>query len=154
MMNADAQKYWNEFLILNPAIPADTPYQVWFFGNTAEMALELAELVIEGRKFATGSLVAVNELKPEEAPIPGGYSVVTDFHGVPLCVVQTTEIRHLPFEEVDAQFASDEGEGDQSLEYWREVHWRYFTREAHELGLEFDKRSLVCCERFRLLYPR
>jgi len=71
-----------------------------------------------------------------------------------MCVIQTTEIRHLPFEDVDAQFASDEGEGDQSLEYWREVHWSYFTREAAELGLDFDKRSLVCCERFRLLHPK
>jgi len=63
-MNADAKKYWNEFLLLNPAIPADTPYQIWFFGNTVEMALELVELVIEGKKTATGSLVAVNKLKP------------------------------------------------------------------------------------------
>ncbi|MBK8465785.1 MAG: ASCH domain-containing protein [Chloracidobacterium sp.] len=152
-MNADVQKYWNEFLILNPAILKDTPFQAWFFGNTAEMALELAQLVIESKKFATASLVAVNDLKPEEAPIPDGYSVVTDFHGVPLCVIQTVEIKHLPFEEVDAQFAADEGEGDQSLEYWRDVHWRYFTREAAELSIDFNKRSLVCCERFLLLYP-
>ncbi len=153
-MNAAIEKYWDEFLILNPAIPKDTLYQVWFFGNTVEMALELAELVIEGKKFATASLAAVNEIKAEEAPIPDGYSVITDFHGFPMCVIQTIEIRHLPFEEVDSQFASDEGEGDQSLEYWRDVHWRYFLREAAELGLDFDKRSLVCCERFRLLHPK
>ena len=153
-MNADVQKYWNEFLILNSAIPKDTPYQVWFFGNTVEMALELARLVIKGKKFATASLAAVNDIKPEEAPIPDGYSAVTDFHGVPMCVIQTAEIRHLPFEEVDFQFASDEGEGDQSLEYWRDVHWRYFTREAVELGIDFNERSVVCCERFRLLYPK
>lgn len=79
--------------------------------------------------------------------------VVTDFHGVPLCVIQTVEIKHLPFEEVDAQFAADEGEGDQSLEYWRDVHWRYFTREAAELSIDFNKRSLVCCERFLLCIP-
>ncbi|MFN0278751.1 MAG: ASCH domain-containing protein [Pyrinomonadaceae bacterium] len=153
-MNAAVQKYWNEFLILNPTVPKDSFYQVWFFGNTVEMALELAELVIEGKKFATASLASVNEIKPEQAPIPDGYSVVTDFHGVPMCVIRTVEIRHLPFEDVDAQFAWDEGEGDQSLEYWRDVHWRYFTREAVALSLDFDDRSLVCCERFRLLYPK
>ncbi len=152
-MNTAVQKYWDEFLILNPALPKDTPYQSWFFGNTAEMAFELAELVIAGKKFATASLVSVNEADPEKAPIPYGYSVVTDFHGVPMCVVLTVEIRHLPFEEVDAQFASDEGEGVRSLEYWKDVHWRYFTREAAELGIDFNKRSIVCCERFRLLYP-
>lgn len=148
------QKYWGEFIMLDPAIPKDTLYQVWYFGNTVEMASELVELVIEGKKFATASLAAVNEIKPEQAPIPAGYSVVTDFHGVPMCVIQTVEIRHLPFEEVDAQYASDEGQGDQSLEYWRDGHWRYFTREAAELGLVFDERAIVCCERFRLLYPK
>ncbi len=153
-MSAANQKYWNTFLSLNPAIPKDTLYQVWFFGNTEKMALELAELVIQGKKFATASLVAVNNIRPEAAPIPDGYSVVTDFHGVPMCAIQTVEIRHLLFEEVDSQFASDEGEGDQSLEYWRDVHSRYFTREAEELGIDFNKRSLVCCERFRLLYPK
>lgn len=153
-MNAAVQKFWDEFLILNPALQKDTLYQVWYFGNTVKMALELAELVIQGKKIATASLAAVNKIKPEDAPIPNGYSIVTDFHGVPLCVIQTVEIRHLPFEEVNSQFASDEGEGDQSLEYWRDVHWRYFTQEAGEFGIDFDKRSLVCCERFRLLYPK
>lgn len=150
-MNIAVQKYWNEFLILNSSVPKDTPFQVWFFGNTPEMALELAGLVISGKKFATASLASVNEIKPEETPEPDGYSVVTDFHGSPLCVIQTVEIRHLPFDEVDEQFASDEGEGDQTLEYWREVHRRYFAREAAELGLDFDEKSIVCCERFRLL---
>lgn len=150
-MNA-AQKYWNDFLVVCPSIPRDAPFQTWYFGNTPEMAKELAELVISGKKFATASFAAVNEIKPDEAPIPDGYSVVTDFEGTPKCVIQTTEIRHVPYNKVDAQFAADEGEGDQSLEYWREVHWQYFSREATEFGIDFDETSLICCERFKLLY--
>ena len=153
-MNIAAQKYWDEFLGINPAIASHTTYQVWHFGNTQEMALELASLVVSGRKFATASLAAVNEIKPDETPIPDGYSVVTDFEGNPMCVIQTVEIKHLPFNEVDAQFAADEGEGDQTLAYWRDVHWRYFTREASELGLDFNEHSVVCCERFKLLYSQ
>jgi uncharacterized protein YhfF len=56
--------------------------------------------------------------------------------------------------EVDAQFAFDEGEGDQTLEYWRKVHWLYFTKEVAELNVEFNEKSLVACERFKLLYPK
>ena len=143
--------FWAKFCQENPNVPIETPYQVWFFGNSSEMAQELTKLVISGKKIATASLLAVNQLKPEIAPIDGGYSVVTDFEGNPMCVIQTTEIRHLPFDEVDAKFAFDEGEGDQTLEYWREVHWRYFTKEVAELGIEFNEESLVCCERFKLL---
>ncbi len=154
MKSEAVENFWKEFCEANPRINPETPYQVWFFGNSPEMARKLAELVISGKKTATASLVAVNEMTPEIAPINDGYSVFTDFEGNPRGVIQTTEIRQLPFTEVDAQFAFDEGEGDQSLEYWRDVHWRYFTKEAAELNLEFNEKSLVCCERFELLFPK
>jgi uncharacterized protein YhfF len=118
------------------------------------MAAELASLVIEGKKTGTASLVRMNELQPENAPQPDGYSVVTDFNGRPLCVIRTTEIEHVPFEEVDARFAADEGEGDLSLDYWRRVHHDYFQKEAEANGFEFDERSMICCERFKLVFPR
>lgn len=152
-MNDSIKQFWREFCETNNVNP-ETLYQVWYFGNSSEMAKELAGLVISGKKIATASLVAVNEIKPETAPINDGYSVVTDFESNPLCVIQTIEIRHLPFEEVEAEFAYDEGEGDQSLEYWRDGHWRYFTKEAAELGIEFNEKSLICCERFRFLFPK
>jgi uncharacterized protein YhfF len=118
------------------------------------MASELVGLVLSGRKTATASLLVMNKLNPADAPRPDGFSVVTDFDGYPLCVLQTTEIRHLPFDDVDEQFAADEGEGDLSYDYWRRVHWDYFSREAAINGFEFDGSSIVCCERFRVLYPR
>lgn len=145
--------FWQNFCEAS-GTNADTSYQVWFFGNSSEMARELAELVISGKKTATASLVAVNKITPEIAPIADGYSVVTDFEGNPFGVIQTTEIRHLPFDEVDAQFAFDEGEGDQTLEYWRDVHWQYFKKEAAELNIEFNEKSLICCERFKLLFSK
>lgn len=147
------QKFWEEFCGANPQTDSAAPYQVWHFGNSSEMAEELADLVIAGKKFATASLADVNTIKPDEAPIADGYSVVTDFQGNPLCVIQTTEILHIPFNAVEAQFASDEGEGDQSLEYWRRVHSEYFLRESKSLKIEFNEDSLICCERFKLLFP-
>jgi uncharacterized protein YhfF len=150
----EIEDFWQEFCRNKPEINTDTPFQTWFFGNTGAMAKELGELVMSGKKTATASLVSINEMKPEIAPIPDGYSVITDFDGSPLCVIQTTEIRHLPFDEVDAQFAFDEGEGDQTLESWREGHWRYFTKEAGESAVEFTERSLICCERFKVLFPK
>lgn len=154
-MKADSiDRFWEEFCAVDPSVHPGTPYQIWFFGNTREMAAELAGLVLAGRKTATASLIAVNELNPEDAPRPDGFSVVTDFDGDPVCIIRTSEIRHVAFDEVDAEFAADEGEGDLSLDHWRRVHWDYFTREAKTNGFEFDARSIVCCERFRLLFPR
>jgi uncharacterized protein YhfF len=39
-----------------------------------------------------------------------------------LCIVETTEVTLRMYNEVDAEFAREEGEGDLSLEYWREAH--------------------------------
>ncbi len=153
METAEVPIFWHEFCAKSGVDPA-TPYQTWYFGNSSEMALVLAELVIAGTKTATASLVDANILEPEKSPIDDGYSVVTSFEGEPMCVIRTAEIRHLPFHAVDEAFAYDEGEDDRTLSSWRDGHSRYFTAEAAELGLTFDEDSLICCERFRLLYSR
>ncbi len=150
----NASQFWDEFCRSNPEIDRSIRFQTWFFGNTPDMALELAGLVISGKKTATASLEEMNAKKSETAPVADGYSLVTDFEGRPMCIIQTTEIRHIPFDEVDAQFAFDEGEGDRTLEYWRDGHRRYFTAEAAANGIAFNERSIVCCERFRLLFPK
>ena len=154
MANSEkTENFWRE-ACLQCDIDPTTEYQVWYFGDSENMARELAELVISGTKTATASAVAHNEKHPEVAPVPDGYSVVTDFSGEPLCVVQTTELTHRPFSEVDAAFAFDEGEGDRSLESWRDAHRSYYEREGVVSGYKFDERMLVCCERFRLVFPR
>lgn len=148
------ENFWREFRAANADVNPAEPYQVWSFGNHSRMAKELLELVVEGKKRATASLVWEYEQKPEDAPVVGGYSVVTDFEGVPQCVVRTIELRVAPFNEVDAQFAFDEGEGDQSLDYWREVHWDYFSKQCIELQRKPSRTMPVNCERFELLYPK
>ena len=153
-VSQEVANFWKEFCEINPQVNSDTPFQVWYFGLSHEDAEELCNLVLEGKKTATASHPAEYEKNPEDAPIVGGYSVVTDFDGNPKCVVQTTEIRVVPFNEFDAEFAFDEGEGDQSLDYWREVHWDYFSRRCLEIGIEPSVEMPVNCERFRLLYPK
>lgn len=153
-MSKTVEQFWERFLCENPEIGPNTPFQVWYFSNNSGSARELAGLVISGKKTATASLKALNDIEPDKAPVDDGYSVVTNFEGEPLCVIQTTEIRHVPFNEVDRKFAFDEGEGDRSLEDWRQTHRAYFSREALEHGLEFDETSEICCERFRLLFPK
>ena len=151
--NESVQNFWWEFCKSKPEINPDTPFQTWYFGLGREDALELCNLVLQGKKTATASLVWECDHKPEDTPVLHGYSVVTDFDGNPKCVVQTTEIRVVPFNQVDAEFAFDEGEGDQSLDYWRGVHWDYFSRRCAAIGREPSLEMPVICERFALLYP-
>lgn len=147
------ENYWQEFLRSHPEIDSNTKFDVWYFGDSRELADELCELVLKGVKTATASLVWEYETRPDEAPKLNGYSVVTDFDGNPKCILKTTEINLVPFDKVDAQFAFDEGEGDRSLEYWRDVHWAYYLRACEKIGKERTEDMIVICERFVKLYP-
>jgi uncharacterized protein YhfF len=69
--------------------------------------------------------------------------VASDGKGRPRVVLTTRELVQRRFDDVDEQFAYEEGEGDRSLRYWREAHKRYFTR----LGL-FEPDMMLWCERF------
>lgn len=147
------EKFWKEFCAKNPEINAGESYQVWFFHHNRESSKKLAELVLSGKKKATASLAEADETDFGDGGIVSGYSVVTDFDGVPQCVIQTTEVHVMPFKDVDAKFAFDEGEGDQTLEYWRNAHRKFFA-ECLEPEVEFDESMPVICKRFALLYPR
>ena len=153
-ISKQVEEFWRKYCEENPQVNGNTPFQVWHFGLEQKDAEELLNLVFEGKKRATSSLVWEYEDKPEEAPILNGYSVVTDVEGSPKCVVRTTEVRVLPFNEVDAEFAFDEGEDDLSLECWRGVHWDYFSTRCAQIGREPNLEMPIICERFELLYPK
>ena len=111
------------------------------FGDGPELADELLDLVMRGVKTATCS----TEDEPNTST-PGERWIVLDGRGEPRCVIETTEVSYRRFNEVEAAFAFDEGEGDRSLGFWRDAHRSYFTR----LG-RFSDTMMLMCERFRLV---
>jgi uncharacterized protein YhfF len=82
----------------------------------------------------------------------GDLSIIANWDGDPLCVVETTEVTITQFDQVSPQFAYDEGEGDRSLDYWRRVHWAFFAEECADIGREPAHNMPVVCERFRVIY--
>jgi uncharacterized protein YhfF len=111
------------------------------FGDNPALADELLALVLSGRKTATCTTADDPNLSR-----PGERWIVLDGHGAPRCVIETVEITMRRYNEVEAAFAHDEGEGDRSLQYWRDAHRRYFERQG-----KFQQDMMLVCERFRLL---
>jgi uncharacterized protein YhfF len=111
------------------------------FGDSPEMADELAELVFLGKKRAT--CWAASDGSQTEI---GKRMVLLDGAGVPRAVTETIELRQRRFDEVDEAFAFDEGEGDRTLASWRRAHESYFRRRG-----TFAADMLLYCERFRLV---
>lgn len=126
---------------------------VWPFGDNPPLADELGALVATGIKTATASLSWEFDADAKALPQVGDYSIILDGRGEALCIIQTTEVRVLPYQQVPAEFAYDEGEGDRSLAYWREAHWAYFGRRCAVIGRTPSMEMPVVCERFRLVYP-
>ena len=125
-------------------------YESWAFGDAADA---LAELVLNGKKTATASALPLYELEGIEIPKAGEYSVILNANEDAVCIIKTTRVTVVPFDEVDQHHAWREGEGDRSLTYWREVHEAFFREELREAGLSFDEKMKVVCEEFIRVYP-
>lgn len=122
------------------------------WGDSEALADELGGLIAAGKK--TASCGTWWEFTAEGCAVPALdlLTVVLDGRGDPLCVIETYQIEVKPFNQVDAEFAAAEGEGDLSYQYWRDAHWNYFTRTLAVLGHEPREDMRVVCERYRVVY--
>lgn len=150
----DIATYWSTYLksLGRSNGSADQAPEAWGFGDSPEMADELGHLVVQGIKTATCSLLWEYEMEGQALPQEGDLSIILDGAGRPLCIIETLQVRIIPYDEVDAQFAYDEGEGDRSLVGWREAHWRYFNRVCQTLDCSVAPTMPLVCERFAVVY--
>lgn len=151
---ASVTPYWERFAA---TLPADSPYRGarWSaerFGDGPELADELAGLILVGTKRATCSALWEWQADREPEAEPGRLTILLDGHDDPVCILETVEVTLRRFDEVDAAFARDEGEGDRSLDHWRRVHQAYFTRTLPRIGKAFANDMPLVCERFRILW--
>jgi uncharacterized protein YhfF len=148
------EAYWRDVL---ETLPADSPvrderYVSEAWGDSPRLADELGALIVTGTKTATCSALWEYEAEGEPLPETGMKTIVLDGNNDPLCIVETTEVAVRPYDEVDARFAYEEGEGDRSLEYWRDAHWRFFSRTLPNIGRDPTIYMPLVCERFRVIY--
>jgi len=115
------------------------------FGDNAELCRQLTDLVRSGAKRATCEALRTFIEKDLPLPVVDGYVIARNWDGTPAFVIQTTEVRITVFENVDEEFALEEGE-NADLEGWRTSHRTYFERNGG-----FDPDMEVVCERFRLI---
>lgn len=143
--------FWDEYLHLHPG--AAESYEAWSFGDSPRLADELLDLVIRGIKTGTTSNYELYETSGEAIPQVGGHSIVLDGTGAPQVIIITTHLQIIPFDEVGADFAYTEGEGDRTLESWRRAHELFFSRESLKfLNKPFHPKMSVLCENFRVVY--
>ena len=153
MTEETIETYWQKFL---STLPPDSPYHSKSYvaegwGDSPEMADELGALIAQGKKTATCASVWEWEVEGNPLPQAGLITIVLDGRGEPLCIIEAMEISIRKYSEVDADFAREEGEGDLSLQYWRELHKSFFSRILPKIGKEFSEEMPLVCERFKYI---
>lgn len=144
------EAFWNAFLA---SVKDNTlTYQsVYHFELSEYWANVLLELVLIGQKKATCSSLASFQIEHEKIPEIGDLNIVTDWNHIPYCVVKTTNVTILPFQEVDYALCSKEGE-DENLASWQKGHRRFFEEEGTLMGYPFDESMMVVFEEFEVVY--
>lgn len=153
-MTEEQQEYLERFLESIPVRERQSysSFSAGYFCADKKNANICSDLVKSGAKTATCSMKYWYETKIEPMPVVGHLQVVTDWEGRPTAIIETLEVSEASFHHVTAEFARAEGEGDGSLEWWREVHWNYFSRECFQNGIESSKEMTLVLERFKVVY--
>jgi uncharacterized protein YhfF len=149
--NPDTDAFWQAFR-RHAGLDHDH-YVVGSFGDSPEMATELANLVVAGIKRATASLARDYGEGRDPLPRPGDFVLLLDGEGRPRFIWRTTEVTIKPLSQVDEAFAWDEGEGDRTRNWWLDAHRRYFGRQASREGFDLDDEILTVFERFEVVWP-
>lgn len=126
--------------------------EAFYLGTNQETADMCAVLVKAGIK--TASSGALDAYANYEVPIPkvGDLAIITNYNGEAQCIIETTDVNLVPFNEVTEEYAMLEGEGDQSLDYWKQTHWAFFSEDLSSFGGKASEEMLVICEEFKVVH--
>lgn len=155
-MNKKIEEMWQVYLRTVGETVGTTQkrFSAWHFCDNKADADELAMLVKSGQKRATAGALWSYEQENEPVPQVGDHSIILNWAGEPQCIIRATAVEIVPYNEVTADFAATEGEGDGSLTYWRRAHWAFFTRDLATWGLEPTETMPVICEVFEVVYKQ
>lgn len=131
---------------------AVTELASWHFCDNEQDANECALLVLNGVKQATTPSLYWFKANNETLPEVGDLAIFTNWQGQPLGIIETVSVTITPYNQISADYAALEGEGDKSLEYWQHVHWDYYQRELAGTGYQCHPEMPLVCEQFRLVF--
>jgi uncharacterized protein YhfF len=127
------------------------PVVVDGYGDSEELSNELLALIRSGRKRAGTGLLWAYQHDGQRIAQAGDVEIVVDHMNVPVMVTRVVSSEMMTFNQVTAEYAALEGEGDGSLAYWRKAHWNFFGRECKRIGREPTESMPVICTVFEVV---
>lgn len=142
------ETFWKEYQkqVNDPTLKYKSAYS---FGVEAD---KLANLVLNGEKQATSSLLYSYQRESEPIPQSGEYYIILDSKEEPVAVIQNQQVKIFSFKDVSHQIAKLEGEGN--LKKWKADHQAFFTNELKGYELPFNQNQKIVVEIFELKYSK
>jgi len=150
-LNDKELTFWNSYLQTLNQKPVDPFVEANMAGN-AEIANELLDLYLTGKKTAGSGLLKDYEISGEELPKVGNFWIILDSNNTPKVIMKTVKVEFYEFSKVPEEVAIAEGEGDLSLDYWHKVHTKFFTPFLSEWKIDDLNKETVVTEYFELVY--
>ena len=124
----------------------------WFFCDNEIDVNECAKLVMQNIKKATSPSLWWFHANDEILPNVGDLNIITNWNGEAQCIIETTKVSIVPFNEITEEYAALEGEGDKTLEYWKQVHRPYYQRELENTCYTPREDMPIVCEVFKVVF--
>ena len=123
-------------------------------GFNAETANNILAVIASGEKTGTFSPVWMHEKKPETRPFIAELVALCDFSGAPKILVTTVRLDLVKWRDIGPQETAIDGPAVRALEIWKPMHWKLWTGQLAEFGIQSTEDMPVCVERFRVLYKK
>ena len=142
-LSGEQLAFWNAYLRSLSHAPPPAQLSASIAGNEA-IADQLLALYLSGKKTAGSSLLPDYLHSGEDVPKVGNHWIILDSQEVPRCIVKTVRVANYRFADVPDEVAIAEGEGDSSLEFWRQTHIEFFTPYLQQWGVtDLDEAELI-----------
>lgn len=143
--------YWSKYLSTLSEAPTNPNVYAAVAGNL-EIADQLLDLFLSGRKTASSTLLKDYETCGDDLPKIGNFWIILDSQKNPRCIVKTVRIENYQFNDVPEEVAIAEGEGDLTLDYWRKVHIKFFSPFLKSWSVANLDHAILVVEFFELVY--
>lgn len=151
-LTLEQERYWRDYIAQAADVPGESCNVVAGTPGNADIADQLIDLYLKGRKTAGSGVVEDYLCAGDPLPQVGDHWIALDSQGHPRCILRTIRIQTHKFLDVPELIAIAEGEGDLSLEYWRSAHSRFFGPHLRSWGLSRIEDATVVTEFFELVY--
>lgn len=150
----NAEEFFNRYLRDTHQSQEDAVYSgELMFDDTGVTGITQLDLVLSEQKTAIFTPFDSFEINMEPLPVPGEVYIVEDSEDKPRAVIELTDVKVIPFNEISWELARRDGE-DESFEDWKAKETEFFQEEAELCGFKYSKDMKIVCEVFQVVYRK